>query len=114
MDGGIDTGNIIDQKPYSLTGDLNKIFDRITNIGTNLSIKMLNDFPDINLHPQDDSKSTYFSRRKPEQSEITFEELRGSTAKDIYNKIRALQDPYPNAFIKCKDGTKLYLTKAHL
>ena len=114
MDGGIDTGDIIYQELFSLEGDLEDIFKHITYIGTDLSVKMLNNFPNLNLTPQDNSKSTYFKRRTPEQSEITLEELRGSTAKDLYNKIRALQDPYPNAFIKCKNGTKLYLTKSQL
>ena len=114
MDGGIDTGDIIYQELFSLEGDLEDIFKHITYIGTDLSVKMLNNFPNLNLTPQDNSKSTYFKRRTPEQSEITLEELRGSTAKDLYNKIRSLQDPYPNAFIKCKNGTKLYLTKSQL
>ena len=114
MDGGIDTGDIIYQELFSLEGDLEDIFKHITYIGTDLSVKMLNNFPNLNLTPQDNTKSTYFNRRTPEQSEITLEELRGSTAKDLYNKIRALQDPYPNAFIKCKNGTKLYLTKSQL
>jgi len=114
MDGGIDTGDIIYQEVLSLEGDLKDIFKRISYIGIDLSVKMLNNFPNLILTPQDNSKSTYFKRRTPEQSEITLEELRGSTSKDLYNKIRALQDPYPNAFINCKDGTKLYLTKSHL
>jgi methionyl-tRNA formyltransferase len=114
MDEGIDTGDIIAQKSYSLTGNLNEVFSQITNIGIDLSIKMLNDFPNITLTPQDHNQSTYFSRRKPEQSEITLEELRGSSAKDIYNKIRALQDPYPNAFITFEDGSKLYLTNSYV
>lgn len=114
MDGGIDTGDIIYQELFSLEGGLEDIFKHITYIGTDLSVKMLNNFPNLNLTPQDNTKSTYFNRRTPEQSEITLEELRGSTAKDLYNKIRALQDPYPNAFIKCKNGTKLYLTKSQL
>tara|TARA_Y100001973_G_C5183304_1_gene326244 strand:+ start:1718 stop:1879 length:162 start_codon:yes stop_codon:yes gene_type:complete len=45
-------------------------------------------------------------------SEITFEEISDNTAEYLYNKIRALQSPYPNAFIKCKDGTKLFLEHA--
>jgi len=27
----------------------------------------------------------------------------------VYNKVRALQDPYPNAFIRCKDNTRILL-----
>ena len=44
-------------------------------------------------------------------SEITIEELENCTVKELYNKIRCLADPYPNAFIKTKDG-KLYITGA--
>ena len=36
-------------------------------------------------------------------SEITINEIKKSTAEDLYNKVRALQNPYPNAYIKCKE-----------
>ena len=114
MDKGIDTGDIIAQKEFPLQGDISDIFQLITAIGINLSVNMIENFSTLKLIPQDDSKATYFKRRTPSQSEITIEEIRGSTAENLYNKIRALQDPYPNAFIKCKDGTKLYLIKSHL
>ena len=74
---------------------------------------MISNFSDINLYPQDNSQSSYFKRRSPSQSEITIEDIRSKKASDLYNKIRALQDPYPNAFIRCKDGTVLYLTKSY-
>jgi len=114
MDKGIDTGDIISQKPFSLYGNIPDIFEKITSIGIILSVSMIKNFSILKLTPQDNSKATYFKRRNPSQSEITLEELCNSTAKDIHNKIRVLQDPYPNAFIKCKDGTKLYLTKSYL
>ena len=47
-------------------------------------------------------------------SEIKIDEIKNCTAKELYNKIRSLQDPYPNAFIKCKDGTKLFITHTKL
>lgn len=114
MDEGIDTGDIIYQKDFLLKGDLEDIFDSITYLGIKLSIKMLSNFSNLKLIPQNNNKSTYFKRRTPNQSEITIEEISSCVAEDLYNKIRALQDPYPNAFIKCKDGTKLYLTKSHI
>ena len=43
-------------------------------------------------------------------SEIKIEDFNNFTAEELYNKIRALQDPYPNSFVVCKDGTKLFLT----
>ena len=53
-------------------------------------------------------------RRKPQQSEITLREFKFSNANYLYNKIRMLQDPYPNAFIKTIDGKKLYIQKASI
>ena len=32
--------------------------------------------------------------------------------RSLANKINSLQDPYPNAFIKCKDGSILFLTSS--
>ena len=75
---------------------------------------MIENFSTLELTPQDNFEATYFKRRTPDQSEITIEDLKNLKAEDLYNKIRALQDPYPNAFIKCKNGTKLYLTKTHI
>ena len=54
-----------------------------------------------------------YSRRKPSQSEITINEIKNLTANDLYNKIRSLQDPYPNAFIKDKNGNKLFIVSAY-
>ena len=114
MDQDIDTGGIIEQKEFSLEGNLNDILNRIINLGITLTNNLINNYPDIILLPQDDNESSYFKRRKPFQSEITIEEIENTTAKKLYNKIRALQDPYPNAYITCKNNTKLYITHSHL
>lgn len=113
MDEGIDTGDIIYQKPFDLDGDLEDILTRITDIGYSLTCEMLKNFPNLNLTKQNNLNSSFFKRRNPSQSEITLQELSGSNAKKIYNKIRALQDPYPNAFLRFSDGSKLFLTKSH-
>ena len=42
-------------------------------------------------------------------SEIKIDDIQEFTASQLHDKVRALQDPYPNAFITCKDGTKLFL-----
>ena len=44
-------------------------------------------------------------------SEIKLDDLKNNTAMEIHNKVRSLQSPYPNAFIKCKDGSKLLIQK---
>ena len=114
IDKGMDTGDIITQKPFQLLGGLDRIFSYITALGTDLSMNMIRNFNNLELVPQNNSEATYFERRKPLHSEISLSDLEKFTAEDLCNKIRALQDPYPNAFIKCKNGTKLYLTKSHV
>ena len=42
-------------------------------------------------------------------SEVKKEDFINMTATELYNKVRALQDPYPNAYVKCKDNTKLLI-----
>jgi methionyl-tRNA formyltransferase len=115
MDEGIDTGDILYQEKFFLKGDLDDIFSEITYLGIKLTKDLINNFPhNLKGIKQDNSKSSYYKRRKPEQSEITLKELEEGSAKQFYNKIRCLQDPYPNAFIKFKDGSKLFLTKSYL
>jgi methionyl-tRNA formyltransferase len=108
----IDAGQIIDQESFSLEGDLEKVLERIITLGTKLTNKMLNNFKSIKLRKQNENEATLYKRRKPEESEIFAKDFNDLTAKQVHNKIRCLQDPYPNAYIRCKDGTKLFFKKS--
>lgn len=112
----IDTGDIYEQEGISLKGSLNDIFDRIVEKGTKSTINVLYELATNATHcfPQDDSQATTYKRRKPEQSEITLLDFETKPAKRLYDFIRCLADPYPNAYIKCADGKKLYLTGARI
>ena len=99
-------------KKKFLYGDLNQIFKRIIKFGIIGTNKILNQ-KNIKYRKQNHSKATYFKRRKPEESEITFNELKIKSSKYIKNKIRMLDDPYPNAFIKLKNA-KLYIKKFNI
>lgn len=117
MDEKIDHGPIVWTKEFSLEGSLNDIFNRIANIGSvgmNEILNFINSNNRLEAKEQNHSESTYFKRRTPNQSEIKIEDLQNQTAEQLYNKIRALQDPYPNAYILCKDGTKLYIQQANI
>jgi len=111
MDEGIDTGDIIYQPYISLKGELNCIFKEIESIGVEYLTKISYDYQNDKLirYCQDNSKSTYYKRRKESESEIKISDILNNEPIMLYNKIRSLTDPYPNAFIKCKDGKKLYL-----
>lgn len=116
MDEGLDTGEIIYQTPLSLQGDLKDVFTRITRAGYYAVVRIVVDFAKnkkLETWPQERVLPAK-KRRTPSMSEITQQDLSELTAEELYNKIRCLQDPYPNAFITCKDGSKLYITNAHL
>lgn len=117
MDEKVDHGPILWSKEFNLEGNLDDIFNRIADIGSigmNEILNYIHSNDRVEAVEQNHSESTYFKRRKPEQSEIKIEDLQNQTAEQIYNKIRALQDPYPNAYISCKDGTKLYIQNAKI
>ena len=59
---------------------------------------------------QVEENSTWYPRRQPEDSEILMQEIANESDEYLYNKIRMLGTPYPNAYITCKNGKKLYLT----
>jgi methionyl-tRNA formyltransferase len=112
MDDGIDTGPIVRQKYLSLRGEIPDIFRRLEIIGYELTADIIQ----VGLNPvaQSGDDATYFSRRSPDQSEITLKELEEESAEYLYNKIRMLQDPYPNPFIRTRDGKRLLIKKAEI
>lgn len=117
MNNKIDAGPIFMQKFLSLRGSLDEIFTRISFISADLIrsfILKIEIGETIFLTDQDDEKGTLYKRRKPSQSEIKLEEIENSSALQLYNKIRSLDDPYPNAYIKCADGRKLIFKKVSI
>jgi methionyl-tRNA formyltransferase len=114
MNSELDAGDIIFQKELNLEGDLNDILNRIETISVeliNIIINKLSKNEQLIYFKQDESQMTYSKRRKPEDSEITMSDLQNQTAKQIYDKVRCLQDPYPNAYITLGNGEKLYILK---
>tara|TARA_R110000796_G_C14432404_1_gene421285 strand:- start:122 stop:787 length:666 start_codon:yes stop_codon:yes gene_type:complete len=112
MNDGIDTGDIIKQVPMLLKGNIQEIFNRMSEIGFIATYDLLT--TGYSLQKQNNNQSTYFSRRKPSDSEITVNEILSQSADYLYNKIRMLTDPYPNAYIKDKNGNKVYITNAYI
>jgi len=112
MNDKLDGGDILYQSEISLDGELDDIFDRIIKHGR-VGIEMLINSSDISVFriPQKLEDGFVCKRRKPEDSEIKISDLINSTPEELYNKIRALNDPYPNAFIRCKNDEKLYILK---
>ncbi len=105
MNEKMDSGNIVFQEPMSLSGSINDIFNKIEELGYKGTMQFLGNPTDGVKQIEEDA--TYFKRRTEQQSEITIKELREQPAQYIFNKIRMLQDPYPNAYFQSKDGKKI-------
>ena len=112
MTNEVDAGDIVAQEDISLEGSLSDIFTRIEDVGERLTLNILS--AGLKPMPQDHSNATFCKRRKPEDSEITIDELKGYDAEYLFNKIRMLADPYPNAFIRTIDGKRLVIKTAEI
>tara|TARA_B100000475_G_C14984619_1_gene309694 strand:+ start:503 stop:1168 length:666 start_codon:yes stop_codon:yes gene_type:complete len=108
----LDAGPILLQESFSLEGNMKNIFKRIEKIGIKLTKKILEEFPVV--YEQNHTEATYFKRRKIESSQITLDEIYNKDALYLFNKIRMLSDPYPNAYIKTKDGKYLLIKEVEL
>lgn len=104
MTKNIDAGPIYQQEPMSLIGNVNDIFSRMIDIGTYMTKKLIQAAStsngELTFTPQNNpEKYPPNKRRTPNQSEIKVKELNKINYEQLYNLIRCLLDPYPNAYI---------------
>jgi methionyl-tRNA formyltransferase len=108
----LDAGEIWLQEDLSLLGDsIKDIFDNIVKSSTTLLNNFFNNYPNIKPEIQDVSKGSYFKRRKPEESKLSLDDFNKMSLLELYNFIRCLTDPYPNAYIEDIEGNKLFFKK---
>ena len=94
MNEQIDAGDIILQKNLSLEGSIQEIFSRMAENDYSLILKIING---KYKRRKQSGKPTTYSRRKPKESEL---KSLNHSKNYLYNFIRMLEDPYPNAFIR--------------
>ena len=93
MNDKIDSGDVLLKKSLSLEGTLDEIFQRMKKN----DYEMVNSIIKGNFKIQKQKGiPTYYKRRKPEESELNL----NKSKEYVYNFIRMLSDPYPNAFVK--------------
>lgn len=107
----LDAGMIYCQQKFSLEGNLNCVLKNMTEASKVCLKSILDGFSNDSLKgtSQNEQLATTYKRRTVDMSEITLDEITNSTPKQLYNKIRSLQNPYPNAYVKCKNGEKLFI-----
>ena len=94
MNDKIDAGDILLQKDLSLDGSIEEIFSRMYENDFSMILKIIHG---NYKRRKQTGKPTTFSRRKPKDSKL--KDLNFSK-KYLYNFIRMLEDPYPNAYIQ--------------
>lgn len=94
MNEKLDAGDILLQKDLSLEGSLDDIFSRMISNDYFLINKIINS---KFKKQKQTGKITTYKRRKPKESELISLDF---SKKYLYDFIRMLADPYPNAFIK--------------
>lgn len=105
----LDGGEIWLKEHLDLRGNnMAEVFDNIIKSSILMLEFFIENFPNITPNHQDLTRGTYYKRRQPEESEITIEDMKNMSLEEMYNFMRALTDPYPNAFIKDDEGNKLY------
>jgi len=112
---GLDDGPIYYQAPISFAGHLHEIFDRMSEVGTDLTAKLISAFDNNQVieHPQI-GRAFECKRRKPTDSQLTSEKLAAMTGHQLWDFLRCLEDPYPNAYFVGTDGASVLLKWAEL
>lgn len=113
IDETADTGDIIIQKKISIEYDdnANTVYKKLLALTPEIISELLEQIESnsLKLNSQKGRKGFFCSRRFPDDSKIDWSETRFN----VYNLIRALSDPYPNAFCFYNDQ-KIYIKNAKL
>ena len=113
VDEGMDSGDIIEQEYFELSvdEDVGDALSKLIPLYAAVSSRILKNLQTGNIvrRKQDDSRSTYFPARKPEDGLIDW----GQSAMVIVNLVRAVAKPYPGAFT-FMGGAQILIWKACL
>lgn len=105
----LDAGDIWIQEDLDLSGkNMNEVFNNIVKSSIKMLILFFDNYPNISPKEQDISIGSYFKRRNLNQSKLTLEQIQNMSLKEIYDFIRCLTDPYPNAYLEDEHGNKLF------
>ena len=95
----LDAGAIVGKSELDLRGHLDQIFERITQNTILLFSQLLHEFP--NVKSMENASDEFETRRrlKPEDSRIEKNEILNLSCLNLFNLIRAREEPYPNVYI---------------
>jgi len=105
----LDAGEIWMKEGICLNGkDMTEILKRLEDSTVKLIHNFLSSYPNIDPQVQDLSEGSYYTRRNPYDSQLNLDDFKNKSLIEIYDFIRCLTTPYPNAFIEDNLGNRLY------
>lgn len=115
MEDHYDVGGILAQESFELTSydDISTAYTKVAKVSRTIIRENIRRWlnGEFNISYQDESKATYFKRRRPEDGHIDF----SVSAERVSRLIRAVTKPYPGAFfMDSKSGDKIYVWRAQL
>lgn len=116
MDEGMDTGDILAQESIEILNndDINSIKDKLTTIGASLLLATVKRIKEIGCKlegkKQNESEVLFAPKRKEADGRIK----RSQNSRDVFNLVRALKSPYPNAFGNNEKGEKIEFEESFL
>tara|TARA_B100001248_G_C27383274_1_gene458244 strand:- start:1021 stop:1746 length:726 start_codon:yes stop_codon:yes gene_type:complete len=110
LDHGVDSGNIIFQQtiPVEKNDTAANLVTKISEVLVANLGEILVAWPNLPSIEQDENNASYTEKREPKDGEIT----KDMTAGEAARLVRALNGPYPSAFIVMENGEKLYINEA--
>ncbi len=101
MDEGLDTGDIIKIEEIDVSKDemAESLFERLTDVASELTVDVLQNFDKYTPLKQDEAKSSHCKKITKQDGEVEFEE-----AEALFNKYRAFT-PWPGIYLS--SGLKL-------
>lgn len=114
MTSGIDDGPILASEPYTIEPEdtARNVTDKVTAIFSRIIPQVVAQIAEgrpLAGEPQV-GEACHWTRRTPDDGLIDWTQL---TAKQVVDLVRALDDPYPGAFV-LKDGQKLVIRQARV
>lgn len=116
IDEGMDTGNVLAQGTVEVTNkdDILTIKDRTTTLGAELLGGVINEVVTTKRRlpgtEQRDSQVLFAPLRRPGDSKIKW----SNNSRDIFNLVRAVTGPYPNAFGLKEDDQPVEFASSYL
>jgi methionyl-tRNA formyltransferase len=106
----VDAGDIYAKEDVSLMGNnMDIVFENIIRSSKQMMTNFISNYSKVRPRKQVLENGSYYKRRTPRESRLTIEKMSAMTLEQIYNFVRALTDPYPNAYIEDDNGNKLIL-----